>query len=247
MGLYGSPELFPVNNNGSPPPKKLTAWNILFIAIGSIFCLFLVLFMYSGVTAIFMPWIAQGHILFMIPVIATIAYVVMSFLFFINYAKGKKSKVFLGYSVLSIVIFIISMAFNPSGQSTNIQANKSGGLTLDEYKPLCSSYAYEEIARNPNNYVGKDSVFTGQVIQVQESGDLIVLRVNVTKDENNFWKDTLYVEYTRKSKNESRILENDIVNLYGTLNGIKTYTSVLGQGVSIPYLSAEFIILADDK
>ena len=47
--------------------------------------------------------------------------------------------------------------------------------------------------------------------------------------------------YTRKSENESRILEDDIINMYGTLNGTKTYDSVLGSSITIPYLIAEYI------
>ena len=55
------------------------------------------------------------------------------------------------------------------------------------------------------------------------------------------WDNTIYVEYTRKTENESRILEDDIIYLYGTLNGVTTYTTVLGSDVTIPYMLAEYI------
>ena len=51
----------------------------------------------------------------------------------------------------------------------------------------------------------------------------------------------LYIDYKRKSDMESRVLENDIITVYGIMNGIKTYTSVFGNQISIPYLLAEYV------
>ena len=116
----------------------------------------------------------------------------------------------------------------------------------DEYILKCKEYFYEEIARNPNKYKDSFAKFNGKVIQVVENKDKIVLRVNVTNTINEYiedglWSDTIYVEYKRLDENESRILENDIITLYGTLNGIKTYETVLGTQESIPYLIAKYI------
>lgn len=121
--------------------------------------------------------------------------------------------------------------------------------TVDKqsYMSSCKEYTYKEIARNPNNYKGKKAKFNGKVIQVMESGNNIVLRVNVTKEANEFadggylYTDTIYVEYTYKNDNESRILNDDIIDLYGELNGTKTYSSTLGGNITIPYLLAEYI------
>lgn len=117
----------------------------------------------------------------------------------------------------------------------------------DEFIKECQSYTYKEIARNPDNYKGKNVVFEGHVIQTMESGNKVVMRVDVTKEANEFvsggylYSDTVYVEYTRKSDSESRILEDDIIKMYGTLNGTKTYDSVLKANITIPYLLAEYI------
>ena len=69
----------------------------------------------------------------------------------------------------------------------------------------------------------------------------MILRVNVTEGEYAIWDDTLYIEYKRKSENESRILEDDIIIVYGKMNGIKNYQAVMGNQISIPYLLAEYI------
>ena len=115
-----------------------------------------------------------------------------------------------------------------------------------QYKSKCSKYSYNEISRNPDKYNGKYAVFTGEVIQVQQEviGSLIfyVLRVNVTKTGtySTYYTDTIYVTYTA-SENDARILEDDIVTMYGELMGEKTYTTIFGSSVTIPEFSAEYI------
>jgi len=114
-------------------------------------------------------------------------------------------------------------------------------ITEEEYKEQCTTVSYVDIARNPNNYVGVKTVFEGQVIQVQESGNSVVLRINVTKGEYGFWEDTIYVDYRRKKDNESRVLEEDIVTVYGEIKGLKSYTAVFGNEITIPHMKAEYI------
>lgn len=109
------------------------------------------------------------------------------------------------------------------------------------YKSLCESYNYKSIARDPEKYKGKYAKFTGEVSQVLESGTRVVLRVNVTRGEYDIWTDTMYVEYLKNSADESRILEDDIVTIYGQLDGIETYTAVLGNEISIPRIDAMYI------
>lgn len=121
----------------------------------------------------------------------------------------------------------------------------------DEFISECKTYTYKDIARNPNNYKGKKTHFNGQVIQVLESGNDITLRVNVSKEENEFaeggylYSDTVYVEYTKLDENESRILEDDIIDMYGTLEGTKTYSTVLGSDTTVPYMKAKYIKIVE--
>ena len=118
----------------------------------------------------------------------------------------------------------------------------------NEFINDCKQLTYQEIARNPDNYYGTKATFTGKVIQVQE-GILnnIVMRVDITKEEYEYldmvtWKDTIYVEY-KYAKGESKILEDDIITLYGTMEGSKTYTSVLGSSITLPKFNAKYIII----
>ena len=114
------------------------------------------------------------------------------------------------------------------------------------YKDACKKYEFSEIARAPGQYKGKQAKFTGEVIQVQQEMLLgkiyYVLRVNITKTGSyyTYYTDTIYVTYTA-SEDDPRILEDDIVTMYGELQGEKTYTTVMGASMTIPYFSAEYI------
>lgn len=117
-------------------------------------------------------------------------------------------------------------------------------LSEEEKKALfqesCQSYSYQEIARNPDQFIGTAVKFTGEVIQVIESGDTYTLRVNVTQGKY-VWSDTILVSYTRHDSSESRILEDDIITLYGYCLGTMTYETVLGASVTIPAVDAQYI------
>lgn len=103
-----------------------------------------------------------------------------------------------------------------------------------EYK----SYGYDSLARNPNLYTGEKVVFTGEVVQVVESGYGLTLRVNVTKTDYSY-KDTIYV--TGSSLGADRVLDGDIITIWGTFDGLKTYESVLGASITIPSIKAHII------
>ena len=120
---------------------------------------------------------------------------------------------------------------------------KSAAEIKTDYISNCTDYTYEAIARNPDNYKGKYAHFRGEIIQSIESGDSYTFRVNVTKGSYT-WQDTILVTYTKKEASESRLLEDDIVDIYGMLGGTHTYETVMGNEMTIPLLFAEYISLS---
>lgn len=112
---------------------------------------------------------------------------------------------------------------------------------VSDYKNSCGTYSYKEIARNPDTYSGKNAKFTGKVIQVMNDYSGVVLRVSVTEDEYGIWNDVVYVTYAYPESSSPKILENDIITMYGTLSGNETYTSTLGASITIPAFDAKYI------
>lgn len=117
-------------------------------------------------------------------------------------------------------------------------------ISESEFKELCKTYSYEEIARYPDKYKGELAKFTGEVVQVISTGNYYILRVDVTKNKYGWYEDTVYVTYTAPS-GSGKILEEDIIEMYGELCGEKTYESILGATITIPSFSASIIELVE--
>ncbi|WP_087066465.1 hypothetical protein [Intestinibacillus massiliensis] len=92
----------------------------------------------------------------------------------------------------------------------------------------CETYSYEELARRPEDYKGKNIKISGSVLQVD--GDTILV------DAGDI--DIIYVSYVGKQKSDPKILENDKIEFYGTYSGTITYVTVLGSNKTVPYVYA---------
>lgn len=106
-----------------------------------------------------------------------------------------------------------------------------------EFKDSCNTYTYEQLARNPAEMIGTRVKLVGEVIQTMYDGNIIQLRVNITK-ENGYYSDTVYVRYIIEG---DRILEDDIITIYGTAMGEVSYKSILGAEITLPYIEAEYV------
>ena len=101
------------------------------------------------------------------------------------------------------------------------------------------SAMYEDIERNPDNYASHiECYITGTIVQVVEEDDYSVeYRVET---ENGY----VYVFwYDAEELRGSRLLEDDVVTIYGTTSGLTTYTTVLGVEKQVPELTVFFIDL----
>lgn len=109
----------------------------------------------------------------------------------------------------------------------------------DQFKNSCESPSYEDVARNPDDWKGKKAAFKGKVIQVMQDGNSYTLRVNVTEGRYGIWDDTILVSY-KAASGSARILEDDIMSFYGTMNGMYSYQSVMGATITVPLLIASY-------
>lgn len=109
----------------------------------------------------------------------------------------------------------------------------------------CTTIDFDTLSRNPDKYKGNNYSFTGEVIQVSESfGDTVKLRINVTKKsyeyiDDEYWEDTIYAT-VEIPEGADRILEDDIITIWGTCDGLYSYTSILGSSVSLPKIDIKY-------
>ena len=139
-----------------------------------------------------------------------------------------------------------------SGKTSKIKINyddvscelevKCTSMSKKEFKDSCKSIGYKELARNPDKHEGKNIKIYGQVIQVLEGEDNSVdLRV-ATKDSGygNYYEDVVLVTYVY-GEGESKLLEDDMVTIWGTYGGTYTYESTAGADITVPLLHAEYV------
>ena len=163
-------------------------------------------------------------------------------------ANNKKRA--LGIAGLILSVLAIFMSFSiifPSAENQNESSYKyEEAISKEEYQELCEEYTYKEIARNPDDFKGKNIVLTGEVIQVQEGiGNSVILRVNMTKNEYGNYKDTVYCTYSYLDE-DSKILKNDIIKIYGECQGDTSYTSIFGQKVTLPEIEVKYFDLIEE-
>lgn len=95
---------------------------------------------------------------------------------------------------------------------------------------------FNQLARTPDDYIGKKVKFTGEVIQVIEGVGIVQLRIAVNSD----YDKVVFVEYS-SSIVKSRILDDDIITIYGMSLGLYTYKSSLGSSITVPAISVDKI------
>lgn len=115
----------------------------------------------------------------------------------------------------------------------------------DPYVENCEPMDYRTMARNPDKYKGGYYSATGEVIQVMEIDGGVFIRMNVTQDEYGYWSDTIAAT-VEIPKGGDRILEDDIITIYGKCYGLYTYETVLGSEMSIPRIDAKYYDLLSE-
>lgn len=126
-----------------------------------------------------------------------------------------------------------SIAASESVVASSKAAAASAKAEANKYN---TGITYDQLARDPDTYMGKLLHLTGKVIQVVEGDTETDLRVAIDGDYNN----VVLVVYDPTTRN-TRILEDDKVTFYGLSLGTQSYTSTLGGKITVPLVQADKI------
>lgn len=110
------------------------------------------------------------------------------------------------------------------------QESIEASIAAEEAKGYETGITYNQLARTPDEFEGQKVKFTGKVIQVIDGdSSRVQIRLAVNKDYDKI----LYCTYS-KSIVSSRILEDDIITVYGVSDGLLSYQSTMGGTITIP-------------
>ena len=115
-------------------------------------------------------------------------------------------------------------------------AQQEQAAAEEEARGYETGITYDQLARTPDDYIGKKVKFSGKVVQVIEGDDEVQIRLAVNKD----YDQILFCAYD-SSIVSSRVLEDDIITIYGISAGTISYQSTMGGKITIPSVLVEKI------
>ena len=80
----------------------------------------------------------------------------------------------------------------------------------------------------------------GRVIDVQDANYEVTMRINISTRDFDF-RENILILYSR-TRSDCRLFEGDVVDIRGVFRGLITYTSALGNQITIPAITAEEVI-----
>lgn len=110
-------------------------------------------------------------------------------------------------------------------EAAKLEAEKNDPSTYD------TGITYDNLARNPDDYIGDKVKFYGRIIQVMESDDGSYTQYRFAIDGD--YDTVAYIEIS-KDQLSSRLLEDDMVTIYGESYGTISYESTLGGNITVP-------------
>lgn len=113
------------------------------------------------------------------------------------------------------------------------EAKEKAEAEAKEKQGYETGITYDQLARTPDKYKDQKCKFRGEVIQVMEDDNYVSIRLAVGGGSN-----VLYVVIPSSILNNERILEDDYITVYGTSTGVITYTTVMGNELTIPSMLA---------
>ena len=116
------------------------------------------------------------------------------------------------------------------------EAEEAAQREAEEKAGYETGITYEQLARTPDEYEGKLVKFVGKVIQVIEGDDIVQIRFAV--EEN--YDEIIFCEYEKDIVN-SRVLEGDLITIYGTSYGLYSYESTMGGKITVPAVAIDKI------
>lgn len=119
-------------------------------------------------------------------------------------------------------------------QSCEIEAKYAIKSTMSEqdFRSNCSEISYEELMRNPNKYAGQYVKIACKVDSSPKENNN-EMSVNCATGPSSYllgyFGDYIHISYRYADENESRMIEDDIIVVYGIFEGSYTYQSMVGQ------------------
>jgi hypothetical protein len=105
------------------------------------------------------------------------------------------------------------------------------------FKANAKTIPYNQLHKDADAHAGEHVKFYGQIMQIQEEGNSGIMLLSVTDEGYGLWTDNVWVNYTGRVKGA----EDDMLTVYGTVVGSKSYETQIGGETYVPEINAKYI------
>lgn len=124
-------------------------------------------------------------------------------------------------------------------EAARLAAEEAAAKEAEEKLGYETGITYENLARDPEIYKGKKVKFTGKVLQVIESTFSTEIRLATKENSWGGYIDDVIYLVIDNALIMSRILDNDIITIYGVSDGLYSYMTVMGATMTIPKVDVD--------
>lgn len=144
--------------------------------------------------------------------------------------------------IVAIPLFVNSISRAPSNNPSN--GNSTTEISEEDYRSACQPFDYKELCRYPDKHKGEFVKVEVRVSQILKDGETYWQGYT---DEDGFgYYDNEYVLIDRRGRDAVRVLEEDILVVYGQYRGLVTMERALGSvKVELPCIEVEYIDILD--
>lgn len=198
-------------------------------------------------------------------IVGLLGFIVGLIMLIMNLIKKKPKKVGLIITCVSAILFIAGVAVSPStsttsstsasktdkptsevANSSSTESSDSEDVTFDseikedstpkEVNPADynTGITYDTLARTPDEHIGNKVTLSGEIVQVIEGDDASQYRMAVDQD-----YDKMVLIEVPTDQLSSRILENDLITIYGVSQGTVDYESTIGGTITVPAITVD--------
>lgn len=122
-------------------------------------------------------------------------------------------------------------------------------ISKEDFISSCIEIPYKTLARNPEDYSGEHIVLTVKISQIMQGGlfDSNEYYRVYTNDEYGMWLGDEYFMYDARIDDDMKLLQDDIIKVYGEFSGTTTVTRALtGTNEDVPSFKAVYVELIEE-
>ncbi|GAG21732.1 unnamed protein product [marine sediment metagenome] len=108
-------------------------------------------------------------------------------------------------------------------EKESVSEEKVLPYTLEDFENIEADFTYKDLLRYPNDYVGNKIIITAEISRIEEN-DITSYEVHIFTEKGKSFINDEYIIYDhRDDLNKLKLLDKDIIKIYGELDGLSTF------------------------